>query len=217
LDIINKSIKLKSNINNLINKINNKKSKYCIYCKNKNFNSKNHLEKNYFFKYPELRFNNNNKINKINKIKNKKPKSTKNNNNKYKNEFTKVIIKIKSIKPMIIIYKSNINNINNINKNQNKNFLIKFFKKIINKTFNNIIFDSGVIDHYCSNKNWLINYKTLDNKIFINTVIGEPCQILDYGDLPILIDNNKIFIIYIYYIFKLKNILINKYKLFLKK
>jgi len=59
-DIINKSVRLRFNINNLINKINNKKFKYYIYCKNKSFNSKNHLEKDCFFKYSELRFNNNN-------------------------------------------------------------------------------------------------------------------------------------------------------------
>jgi len=122
-DIINKSAKLGSNISNSINKINNKKSKYYIYYKNKNFNSKNYLKKDCFFKYPKLKpnnnnnNNNNNKTDKINKIKNKKFKSIKNNNNKYKNESIKAIIKIKSIKFIIIIYKFNINNINNINKN----------------------------------------------------------------------------------------------------
>jgi len=53
---------------------------------------------------------------------------------------------------MIIIYKSNINNINNINKDQNKKTLIKFLKKIIDKAFNNIIFDSSATDYYCPNK-----------------------------------------------------------------
>jgi len=160
--------------------------------------------------------NNNNKTDKINKIKNKKSKFIKNNNNKYKNESTKAIIKIKSIKPMIMIYRPNINNINNINKDQNKQILTKFLKKVIDKAFNNIIFDSGATDHYCSNKDWFINYKALDNKTSINTTIKEPCQILNYGDLPILVGNNKIFIIYIYYISKLKNILINEHKLFIK-
>jgi len=107
---------------------------------------------------------------------------------------------------VIIIYRSNINNINNINKNQNKKILIKFFKKIIDKIFNNIIFDSSATDHYCPNKDWLINYKTLENKTSISTTTGEPCQILGYRDLPILADNNKIFIIYIYYIPKLKDV-----------
>ena len=112
-----------------------------------------------------------------------------------------------------MIYRPNINNINNIKQF----FLIKFLKKIFNKIFNNIIFDSGIINYYCFNKDWFINYKVLNNKTFINIIIKEPCQILNYGDLFILINNNKIYIIYIYYIFKLKNILINKYKLFLKK
>jgi len=101
-------------------------------------------------------------------------------------------------------YRPNINNINNINKNQNEKILIKFFKKVINKIFNNIIFDSGTTDYYCFNKDWFINYKILDNKIFISTTIGESCQILGYKDLLILINNNKIFIIYVYYISKLK-------------
>jgi len=48
-------------------------------------------------------------------------------------------------------------------------------------------------------------------------VIGKPCQILNYENLFILTNNNKIFIIHIYYIFKLKNTLISKYKLFFKK
>jgi len=216
-DIINESVRLGSNISGLVNKINNKKSKYCIYCKNKGFNGKNHLEEDYFFKYPKLKSNNNkNKADTTNKTKGKKFKSTKNNNNKYKNESTKAIMRVKSIKSMIITYRSNINNINNINKNQNKKILTKFFKKIIDKIFNNIIFDFSVTDHYCPNKDWLINYKALDNKTSINTTTGEPCQILGYRDLPILINNNKILITYIYYIPKLKNILINEYKLFLK-
>jgi len=118
---------------------------------------------------------------------------------------------------MIIIYRPNINNINNINKDQNKKTLIKFLKKIINKIFNNIIFDSNIIDHYYPNKNWLINYKVLENKTFISTIIGKFCQILGYKNLFILINNNKIFITYIYYISKLKNILISKHKLFFKK
>jgi len=217
LDIINKFIRLGFNINNSINKINNKKSKYYIYYKNKNFSGKNHLKEDYFFKYSELKSNNNkNKVDTINKIKGKKSKSIKNNNNKYKNESTKAIIRVKSITPIIIIYRPNINNINNINKNQNKKFLIKFLKKIIDKIFNNIIFDFSAIDHYYLNKDWFINYKILENKISINTIIGEPCQILNYGDLPILVNNNKILIIYIYYVFKLKDILISEYKLFLK-
>jgi len=112
LDIINEFTRLGSNINGSINKINNKKPKYYIYYKNKNFNNKNYLKKNYFFKYLELKFNNNNKTDKTNKTKNKKLKFTKNNNNKYKNKFIKTIIKIKLIKSMIIIYRSNINNIN---------------------------------------------------------------------------------------------------------
>ena len=118
---------------------------------------------------------------------------------------------------MIIIYRSNINNINNINKNQNEKILIKFFKKIIDKIFNNIIFDSGATDHYCLNKDWLINYKVLDNKTSINTATGEPCQILGYGDLPILADNNKILITHVYYVPKLKDILISEHELFLKR
>ena len=73
----------------------------------------------------------------------------KNNNNKSKNKSTKIIIKIKIINPIIIIYRSNINN---INKNQNKKILIKFFKKIINKKFNNIIFKSSIINYYYFNK-----------------------------------------------------------------
>jgi len=75
------------------------------------------LKKDCFFKYSKLKINNNNKIDKINKTKNKKFKFIKNNNNKYKNKFIKAIIRVKSIKPMIIIYRPNINNINNINKN----------------------------------------------------------------------------------------------------
>ena len=79
---------------------------------------------------------------------------------------------------MIIIYRSNINNINNIN--QKERILIKFLKKVINKTFNNIIFDFSIINHYCPNKNQFIIYKTLNNITFINTIIKEPCQILNY-------------------------------------
>jgi hypothetical protein len=46
----------------------------------------------------------------------------------------------------------NINNrINNIKK-RDKRIIQKFFKKIINKEFNNIVFDSGIIDHYYPNK-----------------------------------------------------------------
>jgi len=53
---------------------------------------------------------------------------------------------------MIITYRSNINNINNINKTQNKKILTKFLKKVIDKIFNNIIFDSSATDYYYFHK-----------------------------------------------------------------
>jgi hypothetical protein len=115
-------------------------------------------------------------------------------------------------KSVTIIYRSIINNINNQNKTiQNS------FKNITNKELNNIIFDLNIIDYYNLNKNWFINYKPFNKITLINIIIKESYQILNYKDLFILINNNKILIIHIYYIFKLKNILISKYELFLKK
>jgi hypothetical protein len=116
-DIISESVRLGFNANDSTNKLNNNKSKYCIYYKNNNYSNKGHLKETYYYKYSKLKPNNNNKINKTNKE--KKSKFIKNDDNKHKNESIKAAIRVRSL---IIIYKPNINNkkINNIKKRNKK-------------------------------------------------------------------------------------------------
>ncbi|KAK6579968.1 hypothetical protein PZA11_007676 [Diplocarpon coronariae] len=46
------------------------------------------------------------------------------------------------------------------------------------------VLDSGAIEHYSPNKNWLINYKPVSNKAII-IANGESMPILGKGDIPI--------------------------------
>jgi hypothetical protein len=77
-----------------------------------------------------------------------------------------------SCKPINSLNLNNNTNKTNIDKLSSKNnYSVKnkakikeFFRNIIMKKLNFLVYDIGVIEHYCPHKDWFINYKPINNK-----------------------------------------------------
>ncbi|KAK6611374.1 reverse transcriptase domain protein [Botrytis cinerea] len=193
----------------------------CIYC-----GKKGHLESKCFKKHPELynrdykrsknsknNNNNKNKLYKVTKELNNLKKSNK-SYNKYKNN-KKANQNNNKIKK-----DSKSSNIEEINQASPKDFDIASSPEYENnimvllanhtiKSKNNIILDSGATEHYCPNKEWLINYETYKVPKYANIANGESILILGHGDIPIIINNKRIFIRMVKHIPSLKSTLIS--------
>jgi hypothetical protein len=80
------------------------------------------------------------------------------------------------------------------------------------KELNFLIYNIGTIEHYCSHKDWFINYRPISNKIICITS-GEKCEIPGQEDIPIKIKDKKLLIINIFYVSPLREIFINSREL----
>jgi hypothetical protein len=89
------------------------------------------------------------------------------------------------------------NNINKTNTNKlsfkdkkisikNKTKIREFLKNTIIKELNFLIYNIRIIKYYYSYKNWLINYRLINNKI-IYIISGEKCKIPSQGNILIKI------------------------------
>ena len=155
----------------------------CRYC-----NKKGHLEANCYSKHPELR-QNNRWSNKTNKNPN-----TSNSNNQPKeeqNKSNKVIIS--AFKPLALNSNTTISSNNTTNK-------YKF------------VLDSGASEHYTSNKEWLINYRIVQNRS-ITIANSSKVAILGISNIPIIYKDYNILLKDVYYIPSLQTTLINSKEL----
>ena len=75
-----------------------------------------------------------------------------------------------------------------------------------------LILDSGASEHYTAIKEWLIDYKLVPNRTII-IADGTRVPIIGVGNIPIIIENNKVLIKDVYYIPSLKNTLISSREL----
>ena len=64
------------------------------------------------------------------------------------------------------------------------------------------VLDSGASEHYTSNKEWLIDYKVVQNRS-ITIANGSKVAILGIGNMPIIYKDYKILIKDVYYILSL--------------
>ena len=82
---------------------------------------------------------------------------------------------------------------------------------------NKIILDSGASEHYTPIKDWLIDYKPINNQ-YITVANGTKVPIKGIGNIPILLNNNKELIISkVHYIPNIESTLISSKELTNKK
>jgi hypothetical protein len=115
--------------------------------------------------------------------------------------------------------KANIDKLSSKNKKiliKNKTKIKEFFRNIIIKELNFLVYDIKTIKHYCPHKDWFINYRPISNKI-ICIIFGEKYEVPGQGDIPIKIKNKKLLIINVFYVSPLKEIFINGRELQFKK
>jgi hypothetical protein len=126
----------------------------------KHCNKRGHLENKCYMKYPELK-NSSNSNSKANII----DKHKNENNNRDNN---------KDLDNTLMITSANTSSINSISNYNTKN---------------SIILDSGASEHFTPNKDWLLDYKPVNNK-YITIANGTKLPLLGIGKIPILTSNN---------------------------
>ena len=124
-------------------------------------------------------------INDFNSNKNKKGKFNKNNKKENKE------IKTESSKAIMMAVDSS-------NINDNKKFIL----------------DSGATEHYTPYKDWLLDFKSVNNK-FITVANGQKIQVKGVGNIPLKLNNNNTSILLkeVYYIPELKQTLVSSKEL----
>jgi len=95
----------------------------------------------------------------------------------------------------------------------NRKSIIMFVKNN-NKTIKNSFFilDSGASEYYTPNKEWFINYKTIENK-FLIVVNSNKLITKGKGNISIIINNREILIKDVYYYFIIETTLISSKEL----
>jgi hypothetical protein len=82
----------------------------------------------------------------------------------------------------------------------------------INSTKKRIVLDSGASEHYTPIKEWLINYKPVQNKSIL-VANGYRVSIEGIGDIPVIINNTEILITRVNYVPSLKTTLLSSKEL----
>ena len=225
-DLILEEGRFNSNINLEANKASyNNNQSYCKHC-----NKKGHIEDKCYIKYPELK--NNYFSSNINKNKNK---------NKYKEvskEPKNIFKKKQSTKAIMsaLLIDNNAENINNINTNiinsttllkttnnnfskEEKEFFNIIKEKVINKNntiSNNInkslILNLGASEYYTPYKDYLLDYKPINNKsVIIANRIKLPIK--GIGNILVYINNYMFLIKNVNYVPNIKTTLISSKEL----
>ena len=192
------------------NRLYKPKPAYCKHCK-----QRGHIESSCFIKYPELKnkkstnistntnfFNSKNKTKPFNK-------SNKRGFRTNKKESTKAIMSAFSAQDYNIDYNSD--NYYNNNNNYNENIIIP--QDTYNNTYSyKIVLDSGASQHYTPNKEWLLNYKSCNNKNII-TANGHSLPVLGTGNIPVFINNRAVIIKGVNYVPNIKTTLLSSKEL----
>jgi hypothetical protein len=168
---------------------NQPKGSYCTHC-----NKKNHIESRCFIKHPKLK----EKFRKSNKKKS-------GNNNKTSDNDDK---KEQSSKSVMAVLNTSLSSLDeSLNSSKDPDVISAY-----NSTSTKIILDSGATEHYTPYKDWLLNYKDLNNK-FIMVANGDKMPIIGIGDIPVLIGNKDVIIKNVNYVPNLKTTLISSKEL----
>jgi hypothetical protein len=77
---------------------------------------------------------------------------------------------------------------------------------------NKLVLDSGATEHYTPNKDWLLDYKEINNK-FITVANGDKMVIKGIGNIPVFINNKEVLIKNVNYIPNIKTTLISSNEL----
>ena len=217
-DLISEEGRFNSNINLEANKASyNNNQSYCKHC-----NKKGHIEDKCYIKYPELKNNySSSNINK-NKNKNKYKEVSKEPKNIFKKQqSTKAIMSTllvdNNINTNIINNSTLLKTINNNNfSKEEKEFFNIIKEKVINKSniINNksLILDSGASEHYTPYKDYLLDYKPINNKSVI-IANGIKLPIKGIGNIPVYINNYMFLIKNVNYVPNIKTTLISSKEL----
>ena len=174
-ELISEEARMNSNLEaNKVYKGNNNTKPFCKHC-----NKSGHLETRCYTKYPELKNNSNSNSNSKNSNKsnrsNKKNKNKSNSDNSNSKESNKTLMLASTNKRTIT------------NKNNSISYSISNFYTNSNNT---IILDSGATEHFTPNKDWLLDYKPVNNR-YITIANGTKLPLLGIGNIPILTSNNR--------------------------
>jgi len=174
-ELISEEARMNSNLEaNKVYKGNNNTKPFCKHC-----NKSGHLETRCYTKYPELKNNSNSNSNSNNSNKsnrsNKKNKNKSNSDNSNSKESNKTLMLASTNKRTIT------------NKNNSISYSISNFYTNSNNT---IILDSGATEHFTPNKDWLLDYKPVNNR-YITIANGTKLPLLGIGNIPILTSNNR--------------------------